>query len=65
MNTLRCSVCRREDVPCVVFVNACAELSSVCATCLALALREAARELGAVGGGGHTCSSPPRERREK
>ena len=42
---LTCYSCHRENAPCVVYVNAAAELSSICTTCLSQALREALKTI--------------------
>ena len=42
---LKCNSCHRENVKCVVFVNAKAELTSICSMCLSQALKQAIKEL--------------------
>ena len=42
---LVCYSCHRENTPCVVYVNAGAELSSICTMCLSQALREALKTI--------------------
>lgn len=45
MAELKCYSCGRENVACVVFVNARTDLSSICPMCLSQALREALKSL--------------------
>ena len=43
---LKCNSCHRENVKCVVFVNAKAELTTICSMCLSQALKQAIKEIG-------------------
>ena len=45
-NELKCYSCQRENAACVVFVNAKAELTSICSMCLSQALKEALKAVG-------------------
>jgi len=42
---LKCNCCHRENLQCTVFVNAKAELTTICAMCLSQALKVALKDL--------------------
>lgn len=42
---LTCNSCHRENQRCVVFVNAKAELTTICGMCLSQAMKQALKDL--------------------
>jgi hypothetical protein len=42
---LKCNCCHRENLRCTVFVNAKAELTTICGMCLSQALRAALKDI--------------------
>ena len=42
---LKCNCCHRENLKCTVFINAKAELTTICGMCLSQALKAALKEI--------------------